>query len=202
MTPLFSTAYLPPVRYVAALLRHPDALIEAKETFPKQTYRNRALILTAGGVRALSVPVLRDNHSRTEQVAVDYSDRWPVVHMRTLEAAYAASPFFFYYKDGLFERLAERHDSLLSLNLSLLRWVLGLLKVDLPLGLTADWLPPSGHPLDFRNAFSPKRPRSGEGLNSYYQVFADRLPFEPDLSVLDLLFCLGPEAKAYLEAVA
>ena len=55
MTPVFSTSYLPPIVYVATLLRHTEVLIETKETFPKQTYRNRTEIMTAGGVRALSV---------------------------------------------------------------------------------------------------------------------------------------------------
>jgi hypothetical protein len=52
-TALFSTAYFPPISYVAALMLHNQIIIEAKETFPKQTYRNRMEIMTAGGVRTL-----------------------------------------------------------------------------------------------------------------------------------------------------
>ena len=100
MIPVFSTAYLPPIAYVAALMQHDDVLIETKETFPKQTYRNRAEIMTAGGVRTLTVPVIRDNHSRTEEVGIDYKERWNIVHLRTLTAAYSASPYFLYYKDS------------------------------------------------------------------------------------------------------
>ena len=53
MTPLFSTAYFPPIAYVAALMQHTDVLIETQETYPKQTYRNRMNIMTAGGIRTL-----------------------------------------------------------------------------------------------------------------------------------------------------
>ena len=94
MTPLFSTAYFPPIAYVATLLQHPEALVEVKETFPKQTYRNRMEIMTAGGVRTLTVPVVRNNHSRTEEVGIDYKERWNIIHLRTLEAAYSASPYY------------------------------------------------------------------------------------------------------------
>ena len=101
MTPLFSTAYLPPIAYVAALSAQSEALIETQETFPKQTYRNRTEIMTAGGVRTLSVPVVRNNHSRTEEVGIDYKERWNVIHLRTIAAAYSASPYYLYYKDDL-----------------------------------------------------------------------------------------------------
>ena len=32
----------------------------------------------------------------------------------------------------------------------------------------------------------------------YYQVFAHKFGFQPNLSILDLLFCMGPEAIFYL----
>ena len=114
MTAVFSTAYLPPIAYVATLLHHPQALIEAKETFPKQTYRNRAEIMTAGGIRTLTVPVIRDNHSRTEEVRIDYKERWNIIHLRTLSAAYSASPYFLYYKDDLEALLRQSTNDQLS----------------------------------------------------------------------------------------
>ena len=58
MKALFSTAYFPPIAWMAAARRYDTILIEAKETYPKQTYRNRTEIMTAGGVRVLTVPVM------------------------------------------------------------------------------------------------------------------------------------------------
>lgn len=201
MRALFSTAYLPPVAYMAALMQHPDALIEAKETFPKQTYRNRTVIMTAEGVRTLSVPVLRTNHSRTEEVGIDYRERWNIIHMRTLTAAYSASPYFLYYKDELEEMLMQRFDRLIDLNQTLLGWLLKQLKIDSSLDYTTDWQPPTGEKHDFRYRFSPKTPYPTDSFKSYYQVFEDRIPFTPNLSVVDLLMNLGPEAKEYLKKV-
>lgn len=205
-------------------MQHHEALVEAHETYPKQTYRNRALILTAGGVRPLTVPVVRTqgNHSRTCDIAIDYRSRWNIVHLRTLEAAYAASPYYMYYKDGLNAILATPYDRLLDLNQALLAWLQKCLKTDVKVELTTDWLPlgPAGapaHPHDYRNAFSPKTtahwppptahcpPSTGHWplatghYNPYYQVFSDRHPFTPGLSVVDLLFNLGPEALDYLK---
>lgn len=200
MLPLFSTAYLPPVSYLAAMAQHPAAMVEAKETFPKQTYRNRAVILTAGGPRNLTVPLLRNNHSRTDEVRIDYRDRWPVIHLRTIEAAYAASPYYLYYRDELEALLMRPYDTLLDLNGALTRWLLAKMHITCSLDVTTDWTPPAEVPdaLDYRTAFSPKRPADPSRFKPYCQVFADRLPFHPDLSAVDLLFNLGPEAPDYL----
>lgn len=200
MTPVFSTAYLPPIAYVATMLQHTELLIETKETFPKQTYRNRTEIMTAGGVRTLSVPVIRNNHSRTEEVGIDYKERWNIIHLRTLAAAYSASPYYLYYKDDLEELLTQRYDKLIDLNEALLKWILRLLKCDCQLLRTEDYQ--KEYELDFRNTFSPKVPYPTEGQEKYYQVFSDRLPFTPNLSIIDLLMNVGPEAKDYLKRIA
>lgn len=201
MTPLFSTAYFPPIAYMAALTRHTSAEIETKETFPKQTYRNRMEIVTAGGVRVLTVPVIRENHSRTEEVTIDYRDRWNVVHLRTLTAAYAASPYFLHYKDGLEALLMHHYGRLVDLNDAALSWVLAKLKRPCTLTHTADYRRESGEPEDYRNRFTPKKQCGAVGLSQYCQVFSDRMVFVPNLSVLDLLMNVGPEAREYLETI-
>ena len=200
MTPVFSTAYLPPIAYVAKALQYTELLIESKETFPKQTYRNRAEIMTAGGVRTLTVPVIRDNHSRTEEVGIDYKERWNIIHLRTLAAAYSASPYYLYYKDDLEALLTKRYEKLMELNEAMLKWILRLLKTDCRLQRTEDYQ--KMYEEDFRNTFSPKHPYPTEGMESYYQVFSDRLPFTPNLSIIDLLMNLGPEAKDYLKRIS
>ena len=197
MTPLFSTAYLPPISYVEAMSHFGSVTIEANETFPKQTYRNRAVIMTASGPRPLIVPTLRNNHSRTEEVRIDYRDRWQVVHFRTLTAAYAASPYWQYYADELENLLSAHYEFLVDLNSHLTQWLLKKLGISTQLSYSMDFVKPGEQPDDFRLAFSPKRqPRS---MKPYYQVFSAVQPFAPDLTSLDLLMNLGPEATSYIQ---
>ena len=159
------------------------------------------LIMTAGGVRALTVPVVRENHSRTDEVTIDYHAPWNVVHFRTLTAAYAASPYFLYYKDDLEDLLMTRYDRLVDLNRAVSEWLLKKMKVECSLETTCDYLPASEALCDYRNAFTPKRSFEGMVFPSYYQVFADRIPFTANLSALDLLMNLGPESKDYLDKI-
>ncbi len=199
MNPLFSTAYFPPVAYMATLVRYPAVNIEAKETFPKQTYRNRMEIMTAEGVRTLSVPTIRNNHSRSDEVGIDYKERWNTIHLRTIEAAYAASPYYEYYKDDLTALLAPRYNRLMQLNAAILEWLLKRLKTPCTTILTDDYEPSTtDNPTDYRNTFTPKHPYPTNAFKPYYQVFSDRQPFAANLSTLDLLMNMGPEARDYL----
>lgn len=201
MKALFSAAYFPPIAWIAAAQRYDTLLIEAKETYPKQTYRNRTEIMTAGGVRALTVPVVRNNHSRTEEVLIDYRDRWNIIHMRTLTAAYSASPYFQYYSDDIEQLLNTRYTTLLELDVATIKWLLKQYKIRCDIELTSDWTASAGEMHDLRDTFTPKRPYPTDNFKPYYQVFGDRIPFTPNLSALDLLMNLGPEAKDYIEEI-
>ena len=200
--PLFATSYFPPIAYMAALMRMPFFSIEQQDTFPKQTHRNRTVIVTAGGLMTLSVPVVRPQgtHTRTADMGISYAERWNVIHWRALEAAYNASPYFLYYRDEVEQILMNHYDRLIELNDTILRFLLKKLKLSGNYNYTTQYLHQASH--DYRNRFDYKRPEENIALPSYAQVFADRMPFQPHVSVLDLLFNLGPEAREYLHNIS
>ena len=200
MTPILCTSYLPSVAYMAHLAQHTQVEIEVCETYPKQTLRNRAVIATAGGAMRLTVPVSRPHGARTTtgDVRVCYGEPWPMRHIRAIEAAYRAAPFFLHYWDDLRAILAHTHERLVDLNEQLLRTLLRQLKLPCETRPTTQFLPPSDLPCDLRASLSRTPPPSGMPFPTYYQVFADRIGFQPNLCVLDLLFCMGPEAHDYL----
>lgn len=198
---LFSTAYFPPLSYMAAVANSHSIWIEAYETYPKQTWRNRCTISTANGLQNLSVPVVKINGNRTlsQEIRISYSENWQQLHWRALEAAYNKSPYFEYYKDRLEVILKAEHIRLIDLNMSILEKILSILKINTPVQTTTSFNKSESKLIDLREAFSPKHQSELTHFQQYYQVFNDRLGFQPNLSILDLLFCEGPATLSYLK---
>ncbi len=200
-----STAYLAPVSYYCLLMAGDEVLIEQHENYTKQTYRNRANIMTANGVMPLTIPVVHRGGEKIPVRDLKISDHgnWRHLHWQALQAAYDKSPFFEYYADD-FRPFYEGKPTtfLLDYNLKLQELVCGLIGMRPHVSLTTAYLK-EGDFLDLRNAVSPKRPSlldalaAGEDKTSpaaYWQVFAQRHGFVADLSIADLLFNMGPES--------
>ena len=73
-----------------------------------------------------------------------------------------------------------------------------LLDVETSVRLSEQYVQADTNTNDLRNAFSPKRQALME-MRPYYQVFAQQLGFLPDLSIVDLLFNMGPESIFWLQ---
>ncbi|EFK96299.1 WbqC-like protein family, partial [sediment metagenome] len=112
---LVSTAYLPPVAYFSMLFYADEVLIENKENYVKQTYRNRCYILSANGPQLLSVPVLLGSFHKTniKDIRIDYTKRWQQVHLRAMTSSYRSSPYFEYYFDRIEKIISTNHEFIL-----------------------------------------------------------------------------------------
>lgn len=198
---LLSTAYFPPLSYMAAVANSQSIWIEAYETYPKQTWRNRCTIATANGLQNLIVPVIKinGNQTLTHEIRISYSENWQQLHWRALEAAYNKSPYFEYYKDRLEVILKAEHIRLIDLNMFILKEILSILKINIPVQTTTSFNKSESKLIDLREVFSPKHQLELNLFPTYYQVFNDRHGFQPNLSILDLLFCEGPATLSYLK---
>lgn len=198
---LLTTAYFPPVAYFSAIRRADHTHIEQFENFGKQSYRNRCEIMTANGIIPLTVPVAKAN-SKTlvKDLKIVYPTNWQKLHFKGIESAYKNSPYYEYYIDDLIPFFEEKEEYLLDLNNAILDKMLELLKLDADIQLTDDYIQEGTTKYtDLRNAIHPKAARRQPGADfpphPYRQTFSDRCAFVPNLSILDLLFCCGPEAK-------
>lgn len=215
---LFSTAYFPPVEYFAKIAEgftlSPDGVkpsviwIEACEHYIKQTYRNRFRYYAADGVQSLSFPVVHGEGAqklRITDVEVDWSTPWLVRTERAISAAYESSAYFDYYKDGLFDLLERRPRTLFELNLDILRFFLDKTGIQADIRFTDEWTPQDSgvYGEDLRGLIHPKRPntilRDLALEKPYFQVFARKYGFVPNLSIMDLVFNEGPDAILYLK---
>lgn len=197
---IFPLFYLAPVSYFTALKSHDyKFLLEQKEHFPKQTYRNRTTISSPNGTLDLIIPVVKGAklHTATKDVRISYDSKWQRLHWLSIQTCYRSSAYFEYYEDGLVPFYEKKYDFLFDYNLELLNWLFKQLKINPELALTETYEKDIADGLDYRNQFGKKTIHETE-TKSYFQVFSDRNEFIPNLSIVDLLFNQGPQTKSYL----
>jgi hypothetical protein len=196
---LVSTAYLPPVEYVSLISRADEVLVEREENYLKQTYRNRCYILSAHGPQLLSVPVYLGSLHKTpvKDIRIDYSKRWQQVHTGAMTASYNSSPYFEFYFENIEKIISKNHEFLLDLNMELIETLLEILKMKKTISYTTNFEPVWEMENDFRYKITPKE-ESPFTLKEYYQVFNNGEGFVPGLSIIDLVFNMGPEAVDYI----
>lgn len=202
-TTLFSTAYFAPLQYYWHWRRSERPMVEACEHYMKQTWRNRCLIGTANGPMVLSIPV-EGNIEKNSICDVRLSDHgnWRHLHWNSIESAYNSSPFFEYYVDDLRPFFEKKPSFLFDFNEEIREKMCELLEIEASSRQTTEYLPEreiTDGWVDLRNTIHPKKLVDPIFKSEpYYQVFDRKFGFQPNLSILDLLFNMGPEAILYL----
>lgn len=177
-----------------------DCIIDIHENYVKQTLRNRCEILTPSGRASLTVQVAgcKGVSTPARDIRIDYSKRWQHRHCKALLSAYGKAPYYEHYCGLFLPLLTRRWEFLADLNLALAEAAAGIAAPERRLVFSERYIKPEEAGRDLRGAFSPRLAPAQSPTAPYCQVFSDRLPFEPNLSVLDLIFCEGPEARALL----
>ena len=181
-------------------------MIEQCERFQKQSYRSRCHIYSASGLLALTIPVSRaDGHYLPiREMRIDYSGKWQQEHWRAIVSAYRTSPFFEYYEEDFAPFYHKRYEFLFDFNSELLVMILNLMGVKCNVDFTQEFIHEydANETLDLRERIHPKRNpfthHSKKESGQYFQVFAHKLGFIPNLSSADLLFNEGPDSISYL----
>ena len=201
MKTLLSTTYFGPVQWYQKLYRSNDTEIEACESFQKQTYRNRCIIATTQGLQALTVPVERGASPVIRDIRISDHGNWRHLHWNALQSAYGESPFFVYYQDDIRPFFENRWDFLFDFNEAIMHKICELIDILPTVSFSSEFRKDYPETIkDYRDFIRPKNPPYDPDfkLKPYYQVYRQKHGFLPNLSVLDLLFNMGPESIFYL----
>lgn len=204
-TTLFSTAYFAPVQYFARLRHSSDPVIEGCEHYIKQTYRNRCVIATANNLMSLTLPIEKggSGNSDIRDLRVSNHSNWQHLHWNSIKSAYNSSPYFEFYADDLIPFFEKKPGYLFDLNESIRVRVCNLLGISDKVSFTTEYLREEDVPegwQDLRYTIHPKKRKEDQDFiaKPYFQVFEQKFGFQPNLSILDLLFNMGPESIFYL----
>lgn len=181
-------AMLPAACYYAAIASAGSACIAMEATYDKRRKEtHRYTVADARGPLTLTVPVQPPHgipRARWTQVALSDHGRWQDVHAQALASAYGRTPYYEHYIPRLSPVLFAPGGTPLAQQIEALnRIVLDILLIDTPVTYTSQLvlpMPPAG----------PIAP--------HWQLRSSSLGFLPGLSILDLIFNLGPESALYI----
>lgn len=195
---LLPLLYLPPTRWWAEFFQADKVVLEKKENFVKQSLRNRCAIYGANGKLMLIAAVSHENKSRLyTDTEICNAEDWKTLHFRSVKTAYQSSAYYEFYEHKIEQIWKNDTTNLWDFNLNALQIILDILKQEVLLEYTSTY---EKEPCskdkrsDYKGAY-----HAAEKEEPYFQVFEHKYGFIPDLSILDLLFNLGPEAISYLK---
>tara|TARA_B100001250_G_scaffold128372_1_gene109275 strand:- start:1917 stop:2531 length:615 start_codon:yes stop_codon:yes gene_type:complete len=200
MIDLIAPTYLPNISYMAWLIRKKKIYFDLTDKYNKQTYRNRSEIYGSNGKLILTIPIIHVKEKKyqlTKEVKIYNDKNWQSNHWKSICSAYRSSPYFEFYEEEFFShyfKIKEKY--LFNFNLKLISKIYKLLN----------------QPLNFKNESFNKKNHNKiyqliDAKNKYFetpkynQVFSSKYGFLSNLSILDLLFNLGPNAIDYLYSI-
>ena len=224
MKALLSSTYFGPVQWYQKLNRYEECLIERHESFVKQTYRNRMVIPTTNGPLALTIPTNHDTSMAMKDIRISDHANWRHVHWNALLSAYGESPFFEYYQDDIRPFYEKKYEFLFDFNMETMEKMIELLDIRPKISMTDRYVLSEERRVkseefnsleeklniqhstfnteysDFRETIRPKHPLPDPEFipRRYYQVYERKHGFQPNMSILDLLFNEGNEAIFHL----
>lgn len=197
---IFPLFYFPPVEFFNKLIQQKDhIIIERFEHFPKQTFRNRTSVHSPQGKLDLIVPVVKGSkvHTKVKDVRISYDFDWQRLHWLSIQSSYRSSAYFEFYEDEFVKFFEKKWDFLFDYNEAILQTLLKTLKLNIPYTFTDSYEKSYEEYADYRGEIHPKSD-SGFESKPYYQVFAERNGFIPNLSVVDVLFNKGPQSLQFI----
>lgn len=197
---IISTAYNPPIEYFYYINKAESVSIEIYESFQKQTYRNRCEILGPNGRQKLGISLSKGKKVKeiTKDIKIHYAENWIKNHIKSIETAYNSSAYFIHYAEEIFAILNSKPKNLIDLNTQLLKFYLDIIGINTKIEFTEKYIHNYDSALDLREKIHPKKQSDFKAKN-YPQVFEDRFKFVNNLSILDLIFNMGPESQLIIE---
>lgn len=191
--------------------------------YSKQSWRNRNQIKTISGPVWLTVPVYDPHMGEIRNVQINNKVNWRKKQLRAIELAYSRAPFFQEYFDEFSAILSREEDSLCTLDIRLTHWIMEKLAIGTPTMLASDLGAQGSRTerlVDILKKVNASSYLSGPSASAYLDIPLLRIngidveyksyEYEPyqqlhgefvsAVSVLDLLFNTGSDARSFLKS--
>jgi len=205
------------IRKVDLFILHDDL------QYTKGDWRNRNKIKTPSGPQWITVPVhYHHTDQLIEETTIDDSKPWVQSILNKIRNSYQKAPCFEPYFSELSDLLLEPTLSISNLNLHLINWICSHLDIQTPITFSRAYHPQGARTerlIGILEQVGATTYLSGPAAKAYlepdlfeqagicleYKIYNypeyEQLyhPFDPAVSVIDLLFMVGEKAKEYLD---
>jgi hypothetical protein len=178
-----------PIAWWVAAVEAKSVCLDKEEIFKRQTFRNRIKIVGPNSEQTLTFPVSFAKGSGIKDVLLTYNEKWPLLHRRSLQSAYGKAPYYEYFSSHIDDFFNHYDHLLMNKCMDSLYWVNRILCLNVEFVTTANKDYSTQNSYDFEKPMPYKR---------YRQVFEERHSFYSNVSILDLIFNLGPGTREYL----
>lgn len=173
-----------------------EIYIKLNDKYAKMSYRNRYYLTGAQGKMLLSIPVKggRNQHTPMKDVLIDNSDNWQKTHFKTIETLYRRSPYYEFIIPYLLPLFENKYEKLHRWNfdgLQLLQKLLKLPKNIIEISDNKLAENEKANHFDISPQLLPNKLMNDCNTKQYYQLFADKVGFQENCSILDYIFCEG-----------
>lgn len=196
MPAIFAPQLFGSVAYYAEMACHDRAVVDTGMRYDKRfKSAHRCTIADTRGPLMLTVPVSKPVGARLwSETRISHHGQWWTTMLTSLESAYGRTPYFEFYIDRFMPWIAPVDMSVTDMDCGLDAVVRRTLGISTEVEYADASVIPANPALDFRSsAFDHIKPVP------YYQVRALKLGFLPGLSILDLIFNMGPESPLILK---
>ena len=199
MTITVPCTYIGSTALYKAMAGSSTVFTEVCDHYSRQTFRNRTFILGANGIETLSIPVVKPTEKTlVKDILINNDKKWQIEHLRAIQTAYNSSPFMEFYLDDILPFYTKPQKYLAEFNMSLQETICNLIGIQARHGNTNEYHSDAEN--DLRPLVNKHVTTTPELMvEPYYQVFKEKFGFMPNMSIIDLLFNMGPESVLYLK---
>ena len=191
---------LPNVENFSWMIKQSKVYFYGGLNYQKQSFRNRAEIYGANGKLKLTIPIKHSQEGirkSDKNVSIAYDQNWQKSHWKSICSAYRSSPYFEYYESDLYPFFQKKKTQLFHFNIVLIETIMSLIEHSFNYQIVKF----DDNEFDILDSLISAKKVVKTEFRTYTQVFRTKYGFIPNLSILDVLFNLGPETKRYLKNI-
>jgi hypothetical protein len=187
--------YFGNICFIELLYKEKQVCFDSHAPFTKMSFKNKMVILSAQGPLALTIPIVggRDQKTAINNIHIAYDAPWQAQHFKALKTCYKRAPYFEYYEADLEKLYSTKTELLIDFLEACHQFLQKAVKGKWELIQYNEYAQKIKEE-ETKKEIHPWQPNNYAQFpiqHEYQQVFTSPSGFIQNLSILDMLFCVG-----------